>query len=164
MPGYFYCHCCGKRVRKNPRLKIQQNYCGCKRCQQSRKNAWEKQKRKEDPLFKEERNKQKAHWRKERPGHQYQREYRHKHHPYAKTNRQKQLLRNKKASKSAFESHLQKIVKTDALNAGSLIRCGLYKIVPVGTCPGKKIVKTDAIILEILAHIGFQKVLVPKTD
>ena len=155
MPGYFYCQCCVKRLRKNPRLKIQQLYCGCNRCQQARKNAWEKQKRKEDPLFKEERNKQKAQWRKDRPGHQYQREYRRKHHPYAETNHQKQLLRNKKASKSAFESHLQKIVKTDTSPSGSLIQCGLYEILPVGTRLGKKIVKTDAIIVEIRAHRGF---------
>ena len=164
MPGNFFCQCCGKRIRKNPRLKIQQRYCGSKSCQRARMNAWEKDRRKNDPLFKVQRNRQKNLWRKNLPGHQYQRDYRQNHPPYAERNRFLQQDRNKKALKTTSEIESTHIVKTDALNAGSLIRCGLYKIVPVGTCPGEKIVKTDAIILEILAHIGFQKVLVPKTD
>ena len=45
----------------------------------------------------------------------------------------KQLIRNNKASQIAFESRFQKIVKTDEL------------------------------IVEILAHLGFEKVLVPQS-
>ena len=163
MPGYFYCRYCGKRTRKNPRIKTNQGYCGSQRCQQARKNLWEREKLKNNPLYQEQRKNQKAHWREQRPGHQYQQQYRQTHPLYAKTNGKKQLLRNKKASKIAFESHFQKIVKTDALIAGSLTGRGLYEILPFKTRPGKKIVKTDALIVEIRAHRGFSRVLVPQS-
>jgi hypothetical protein len=164
MPGYFYCQCCGKRIRKNPRLKIEQLYCGCKRCQRSRKNVWEKNRRKKDPAFKKLRNSQKALWRENRPGHQYQSEYRQSKPEYAETNRLQQRIRNKNAPKTAFENNQPMIVKTDALTSGSLIQCGLYKIVPYKTRLGENIVKTDALIVEIRAHSGFQKVLPPQSD
>lgn len=164
MPEYFYCQCCGKRIRKNPRLKINQLYCGCKSCQRARKNSWEKNRRKNDPVFKELRNRQKNLWRKNLPGHQYQREYRKNNPPYAETNRLKQQIRNEKALKNGSGTLGVNIVKTDALNAVGLIQYGFYEIVPVGTRPGENIVKTDALIVEIRAHSGFQKVLVPETD
>ncbi len=163
MPGYFYCRQCGKRTRKNPRIKNIQHFCGCQRCQQSRKNLWEREKLKKDPDYFEHRKRQKSLWRKNRPSHQYQSEYRQSHSFYAETNLQKQQLRNKKASKIAFESHFKKVVKTDALIAENLVGRGLYEIKPYKTCPGKKIVKTDALIVEIRAHLGFAKVLVPQS-
>ena len=159
MPGYFHCQCCGKRICKNPRLKIQQRYCGCKSCQRARMNAWEQNRRINDPVFKKERNRQKNLWRKNLPGHQYQRDYRQINPEYAENNRIKQRNRYKKASQNGSVTLGLYIVKTDALIAESLIRCGLYDILPIETCPGKKIVKTDALIVEILAHRGFQKVL-----
>ena len=163
MPGYFYCRHCGKRTRKNPRIKTNQGYCGSHSCQQARKNLWEREMLNNNPSYYEQRKRQKEHWRRRRPGHQYQRDYRQTHPCYAETNRQKQLLRNKKASKNVFESHLQKIVKTDALIAGSPVGRGLYEILPYKTRPEKKIVKTDALIVEIRAHRGFTKVLVSES-
>jgi len=164
MPGYFYCRHCGKRTRKNPRIKNNQGYCGSHSCQQARKNLWEREMLENNPVYHDQRKSQKAHWRRHRPGHQYQRDYRQTHPCYAETNRKKQLLRNKKASKSAFESRIQMIVKTDALIAESLVGRRLYEILPYKTCPGKKIVKTHALIVEIRAHRGFAKVLVPQSD
>jgi hypothetical protein len=164
MPGYFYCHHCGKRTGKNSRLKTIQSYCGSNTCQQSRKNLWEREKLKKDSTYAKHRKSQKARWRDNRPVHQYQIEYRQSHLLYAETNRKQQLLRNKKASKIAFDSKPRKIVKTDALTSVSLVRCGLYEILPYKTGPGKKIVKTDALIVEIRSHSGFQKVLVPQSD
>jgi hypothetical protein len=163
MPGYFYCRHCGKRTLRNPRIKTNQGYCGCPICQQSRKNLWERDRLKNDPLYHQERQSQKARWRDHRPDHQYQREYRQTHPCYAESNRKKQLIRNKKASKIKFDNRNQKIVKTDSLTSGSLVRCGLYEILPYRTCPGKKIVKTDAFIVEIRAPRGFPKVLVPQS-
>ena len=162
MPGYFYCRHCGKRTRKNPRIKSHQGYCGNQPCQQSRKNLWEREKLKNNHEYHDRRKSEKEHWREHRPDHQYQQQYRQTHPCYAETNRQKQLLRNKKASIIAFKSHFQKIVKTDALISESLAGRGLYEILPYKTCPGRKIVKTDALIVEIRAHSGFAKVLVPQ--
>jgi hypothetical protein len=163
MPGYFYCRHCGKRSRKNPRIKSYQGYCGSLSCQQARKNLWEREKLKNNLLYNDQRKSQKAGWREHRPGHQYQRDYRQTHPCYAETNRKKQLIRNKKASKIAFDSYNPKIVKTDALMAESLVRCGLYEILPYKMRPGEKIVKTDALIVEIRAHSGLSKVLVPQS-
>ena len=163
MPGYFYCHHCGKRTRKNPRIKVCQKYCGSKYCQQARKNLWELEKLSGDPTYNAHRKSQKALWRKNRPAHQYQKEYRDSHPFYAESNRQKQHLRNKNALKIALEDKIRKIVKTDALIAESLAGRGLYEILPYKTRPDKKIVKTDALIVEIRAHRGFGKVLVPKS-
>jgi len=163
MPRYFYCHHCGKRTGKNPRLKTNQRYCGCKTCQQYRKNLWELEKLKKDPEYYKQRKSQKARWRKERPGHQYQVEYRQSHHLYAENNRFQQRNRNQNVQKLSTEIKNSKIVKTDALTSGSLVWCGLYEIQPYKTGPGKKIVKTDALIVEIRAQKGFQKVLEPNS-
>jgi len=164
MPGYFYCRHCGKRTLKNPRIKNNnQHCCGSRRCQQSRKNLWEKKRFENDPVYYAKRKSQKANWRKKRPAHKYQKEYRDNHPFYAESNRRGQRLRDKSASKIAFENKNRKIVKTDALTSEGPIRRGLYEIVPFTTGPGKKIVKTDALIVEIRAHRMFAPPLVPQS-
>lgn len=163
MPGYFYCRQCGKRTRKNPRIKNNQHFCGCQRCQQSRKNLWEREKLKKDPDYFDQRKRQKLLWRKNRPAHQYQSEYRQSHPLYAENNRKKQNLRNKNAQKIALEHTNRKIVKADALIAENLAGRGLYEILPYKMRPDKKIVKTDALIVEIRAHRGFGKILVSQS-
>ena len=164
MPGYFYCRHCGKRTRKNARIGNNQHYCGCQSCQQSRKNLWEREKLNKCPDYYEQRKSQKSLWRKKRPAHQYQSEYRQRHPIYAETNRKMQHLRTKNAQKMALELTSRKIVKTDALISESLAGRGLYEILPYKTRPGKKIVKTDALIVEIRAHRGFPEVLVSQFD
>lgn len=72
-------------------------------------------------------------------------------------------MRNKSASEIALEDKTQEIVKADALMAESLVRYGLYEILPYKMHPGEKIVKTDALIVEIRAHHGIQKVLVTES-
>jgi hypothetical protein len=163
MPGYFICHHCGKLILRNPRLKANQKYCGSKACQQARKNCWEQDKLKREASYVVLRKSQKKRWRKNRPVHEYQREYREKHPLYAETNRKQQLLRNKNALKIALANKNQKIVKTDALIAESFIRCGYYNLQPIEIHPGEKIVKTDALLVEIRAHQGFPEVLVPQS-
>jgi hypothetical protein len=163
MPGYFYCRHCDKRTRKNPRIKTLQFYCGSQSCQQARKNLWERESLKDNPSYYNQRKSQKERWRKNRPIHQYQKEYRDSHPVYAETNREKQHLRNEKAKKIAFETLHKKIVKTDTLISESPGGRGLYEILPYKTRPGEKIVKTDALIVEIRAHRGFAKVLVPQS-
>jgi len=50
-----------------------------------------------------------------------------------------------------------KIVKTDTLTYGILIPSGLYEIRPYKTDPGKKIVKTDSLIVRLSVHRGLQE-------
>jgi hypothetical protein len=160
MAGYFYCCHCGKRTRSNPRLKDRQKYCGAKSCQQSRKNKWEIDKLHHDDTYRERRIFQKFQWRKKRPSHRYQSSYREDHEDYVDSNRKKQQIRNKNIPGSKLEGSSPNIVKTDALTSVPLIRCGLYELLPYNTGPGKKIVKTDALIVELLSCIDMQKVLV----
>jgi uncharacterized Zn finger protein len=51
MASYFYCQHCGKRISQNPRIKEGQEYCGCKSCQQVRKNKWETEKLKKGAVM-----------------------------------------------------------------------------------------------------------------
>lgn len=113
-----------------------------------------------DPFYHQRRYEQKARWRKSRPAHQYQISYRETHPDYVKVNQEKQHLRNKNIQKQGSGGCRLNIVKTDALISGKLISWGLYEILPYKTGPGKKIVKTDALIVELRSHRGFQKVLV----
>jgi translation elongation factor EF-1beta len=76
-----------------------------------------------------------------------------------KVNREKQHLRNKNNQKPTGDC-LSNIVKTDTLISGKLISFGLYEILPYKTDPDKKIVKTDALIVELRVHQGVQKVQV----
>jgi len=160
MASYFYCCHCGTRTRSNPRLKVRQKYCGSKECQQSRKNKWERERLREDPLYCEQRNLQKSQWRKKRPSYQYQSSYREGHPDYVESNRKKQQIRNKTIKKPNTEDPVPNIVKTDALTSAPLIRCGIYELLPYKTGPCENIVKTDALIVELRSRSDIQKVLV----
>jgi hypothetical protein len=135
-------------------------YCGQKLCQQYRKNRWEKDRLKKDPSYRQRRNLQKSEWRKKHPAYQYQKDYREKHPYYVEINREKQRVRNIHAQKAVLEVMKSNIVKMDASTTESLIRGGLYEILPCKMSPGKNIVKTDALIVELRVHRGPQKVLV----
>jgi len=160
MAVYFYCQHCGMRIRKNPRLKTRQKYCGQKSCQQSRKNIWERERLKKDPSYRKKRHGQKARWRVVHKADQYQKVYRQNHPDYVTGNRERQQLRNKNVQKAISEFLISNIVKTDALIAERPVSCGLYEILPYKTSPGKKIVKTDALIVELRACRGLQEILV----
>jgi len=160
MSNYFYCQHCGKRKRKNPRLKGKQSYCGSKDCQQQRKNKWEREKLKKDPLFTERRKQQKIKWLHNNPEDVYQKTYRQNHPEYTKRNRDLQKSRNTEAKLRQIRSELSNIVKTDALTSQTLIPSGLYEIYPCKTGLVEKIVKTDSLIVELKAHRGIAKNLV----
>ncbi len=152
MSNFFKCGHCRRRCKKNPCLKGGQKYCGEKACQQARKNAWERNKLQTDPAYNAKRQASKRKWYKKRPGHKYQSEYRETHPGYCKENRRKQVSRNRKRQIPASPP---KIVKTDALNPESVTTQGLYVLSPyekpsnkTGT---KKIVKTDALIVQIVS-------------
>jgi len=160
MPKYFYCQGCGKRKPKNPRLKDKQLYCGTKECQQKKKNKWEREKLKKDPIYSERRKQQKIKWLQKQPGDVYQKTYRQNHPGYTKRNRELQKSRNKEAKIRQIRSDVSNIVKTDALTSQTPIPSGLYAIYPYRTGLDKKIVKTDSLIVELKAHRGISESLV----
>ena len=160
MSKYFYCKHCRERKRKNPRLKIKQSYCGEKNCQRASRNKWERERLKKDPLYYAHRKEQKAKWRKECPGDAYQRSYRQSHPEYDQRNLELQPSRNAEAKKRQQEHPVSNIVKTDSLTPGAPVLSGLYAIYPYKTGLGKKIVKTDPLIVELKAHCGIAGSLV----
>ena len=155
----FFCRHCGKKTPVNPRLKKRQKYCSKKSCQQSRKNKWEREKIKKDALYRQKRNSQKASWRKKRPSHQYQSDYRKVHPDYVTANRKKQQRRNRNVQTAISGVLPPNIVKTDSLIYGGSINSGLYEILPYKMSPGQNIVKTDSLIVELRAHRALQEVL-----
>jgi len=139
------CHC-GKKVKKNARIKTQ-HYCSSRACQQARKNQWERDKLQSQKSYREQRKLQKANWRCVRPIHEYQRHYRATHPHYQATNRQTQGHRNRA---------MLNIVKTDALLSVGQFTSGMYTIFPYRMDAKGNIVKTDALIVEIRSCQGIQ--------
>ena len=144
MKDHNCCHC-GETFNQSPRIKNQQ-YCPSKPCQQYRKNQWEKEKLEKDGEYKEKRRVQQARWRKVRPAHEYQKQYRATHPNYEKANRAQQSRRN----------HARKIVNTDALQAVPLVKSGIYVMRLYNEADDKKIVNTDALIVEIKTYRNIQ--------
>jgi hypothetical protein len=144
----------------NPRLKSQ-HYCGSPSCQRARKNSWEKKKRIADPTYGEQRKASRKKWYVKCPGDRYQKEYREKHPSYVLANVENQRLRN--ARRVGTCSPDEKIVKTDALSSPSGFVSGFYRLFPVVEPVDEsgvgKIVKTDALVVEIRLASGFGEIL-----
>lgn len=99
MPLTFTCHHCGQTATGNHRLKKKQKFCSAKACQQARIRAWKKREYKQSKRFKTKSLSAQASWRRKRPAHEYQREYRSSHPDYAERNRIQQRHRNEKREK-----------------------------------------------------------------
>jgi len=140
------CTHCGRKVKSNPRIKEGQYYCGLVVCQQARKNTWEQEKNKKDESYRTRRRASKKRWLKEHPGSLYQENYRSTHPDYVQLNRENQVKRNQKRKISHTG---EQIVKTDALICERLIPGGLYTIKPYRTDALGKIVKTDALMVQL---------------
>jgi hypothetical protein len=138
----FKCKHCGRLVKRNPRIKGSQRYCGRSDCQQARKNTWERLKIKTDESYRHRRLASKKRWRKQHCAHAYQYRYREKHPEYVSRNREKQKNRGDSDRET-------KVVKTDALLHGRPINCGLYALLPWDKSKMKKIVKTDALMVQL---------------
>jgi len=159
MTKYFYCCCCKQRKKKNPRIKSGQRYCGSKACQQARKNKHERERLKNDPDYYARRKAQKADWQNKQQG-SYHKTYRANHPDYTLGNLILQKTRYQRATTCPVPGVGPKIVKADALTSVKLIESGLYEIRPYKTHPDGKIVKTDALIVALSIHSGFQEGLV----
>ncbi|MFW6224397.1 MAG: hypothetical protein ACOC4R_01925 [Bacteroidota bacterium] len=156
MAAYFHCCCCKQRKKKNPRLKSGQRYCGSRSCQQARKNKHEHERLKNDPGYYAKLRAQKANWQDKQLG-SYHKTYRANHPDYSLGNLILQKTRYQRAKTCPVPGLEPKIVKTDPLTSEMLIESGLYEIRPYKTHPGKKIVKTDALIVALSIHSGFQE-------
>lgn len=153
------CHHCGRLVQENRRLKGGQCYCGSAACQQARKNLWELEKLRSDPEYHKKRRSAKLRWRKSKPVHEYQRDYRARHPGYVEANRENQRKRQNRNGPVTKDQ----IVKTDALNSVSFVSPGFYALYPCENASGKNIVKTDAIIVQLLGIQEIAVVLQPNT-
>ncbi len=145
MDTFTCCHCHTLHP-KNSRHK-NQKYCSSPKCQQARKNAWERNKNETDAAYKESRKAQKRKWYKQYPGDQYQANYRSTHPIYQKSNQEKQRQRNQKRLEDASVS---KIVKTDASTEKSGLEGSLYALIPYSSFTSQKIVKTDVLIVQMV--------------
>jgi hypothetical protein len=111
-------------------------------CQQARKNAWERMKIKTSESYRLRRLASKKRWRKQHTAHAYQCQYRETHPDYVAANREKQKDRGLKDRNA-------KIVKTDTLPSERLINPGLYALLPWDKIKMEKIVKTDALKVQL---------------
>ena len=113
-----------------------QNYCSNKACQRARKANWEKQQRRTNPSFNQNRRLSQKKWLENTPG--YWKDYRHRNPGQVERNRTLQKVRNR--SRKSEKSAPSKIViaKTDARRSPEINLSGPFWLVPV-------IAKTDAV-------------------
>jgi len=151
MSTYFTCRCCKQKKKANRRLKKPQKYCGQRLCQQARKREWDQQKRKTDEDYRQRRKLSQERWRKTRPGDAYQKTYRQAHSQYEQDNRRRQKIRNHAFRRSKFGlfSGLGQSRTAEGPKPGA---SALFRIEPYQTRRGQKIVKTDALIVELTVH------------
>ena len=143
----FICQGCGQEKQANLRLKGNQGFCGEPRCQRARKAQWQKTKMKTDAVYRAQELDCLREWRRKRPLHRYQSEYRETHPEYVAENRRKQRIRNWKRHR---QNEAEMIVKMDAL---SKIKSNTYVMRPLAC---EKIVKMDALVVEltVLQHVS----------
>jgi len=115
MPVKFLCLGCGGEEEMNPRLKGNQKYCGEAKSQKARKAKWQQERMKTNREYKNSQEGCVQRWRKEKPLHQYQHEYRSDHPDYVKINRQQQKQRNRKRRERDKMARSKKIVPQGSL-------------------------------------------------
>jgi arylamine N-acetyltransferase len=162
----FICECCKKEFSRNIRIKEDskhpQRYCSAKRCQQSRKNTWEREKKDKDPDYKkkrENRYKEKAARQKRS---EYQKDYRSGNPDYTSRNVALQRARNAKRVRQ------KKAVKPDALmsiSEGRILsndvsNSDYFVVYPLRYQELSKIVKPDALAMEQIDY-EYLRAIVP---
>lgn len=113
MISTFNCKNCGRTCQCNPRVKDQE-YCFRKKCQQARKNKWEKKKYRTNKEYRASRLKSQENWRKDYLHKKYQKEYRSRHPDYVAQcykDQKERYHERREAERKALE---QNNVNTDA--------------------------------------------------
>ena len=138
----IHCACCNKLI--SPR-NASQLYCSDKDCQRFRKNKWQQEKLKSDPLYYESQLDAVRLWRAKSPT--YMQEYRQKNPQYITENREKQKQRRLKYAQKPFlppsNPHVVKMDTTPEKAAPIPIMTGTYTLIP------GNVVKMDAIMVQL---------------
>lgn len=145
MISTFTCLHCGQEVPRNPRLKQGQKYCSRKECQRARMRSWKKERYENSNSYRQKCLDSQKRWRKKRPGHQYQREYRKEHPEYVIRNRELQRKRNEKRQQTRPIDITKKIVNRNTLT-GYPREAGVYALMPV---KGGKIVNRNTLMVRM---------------
>ena len=138
------CHC-KQKIKANPRLKGNQQYCSQADCQQARKRRWKNEKIKSDDDFHQKQMDYVNQWRRQRPSHQYMNDYRQKNPDYVEVNRQKQRRRNEIRRQREKQ---EKIVKVDAL-LPTPVKINTYEMTSFSKDSSGKIVKVDTLMVQL---------------
>lgn len=164
MSPIIVCKNCHEAVEKNPRLKTRQEYCGKKLCQQARKTRWAEEKYKKYKSYRQKKSQYNKQWRKRHRADEYQRNYRAQNSKYASSNRESQKERNKNRkdtskkistgaiisnNKNTQEGISTKDCKARRVSSKSPISKGLYAIFPYNPDAKQKIVKQDALLIQL---------------
>lgn len=86
-----YCAHCGQPFQPRPQVP-NQTYCSSAECQRERRRRWQRQKRRDDPDYRDNDNRAGKAWAAENPA--YWKQYRDENPIYAERNRTLQQLRN----------------------------------------------------------------------
>lgn len=133
--GTRRCRCCGKTFRPRPQVP-KQRYCGERACQQARKRAWQKERRHDDPDYRENQREAQKRWASRHP--EYWREWRQRHPEYRERNRRQQAERNARRRTSPPPPPLppsspvtdDAIAKMDVWTRESGLNPGTYRVTP----------------------------------
>ena len=136
------CQNCGCLFEVCNKVK-KHEYCNKKQCQRARKSKWQKQKMKNDEIYRKDQKEAQKIWLDNNPD--YWEKYRRKNLKYTKDNRKKQRDRNQK-TESTTKPISKPIAKMDALTHENSIISGRYELVPIKS---DMIAKMDALIVEI---------------
>jgi hypothetical protein len=143
----FRCACCGRYLPRDPRVR-NQRYCGQKKCQQARKNLWQRRKLETDPDYRAGKQESQQVWQSKNKG--YWKKYRCDNFATSVLrNRQLQKVRDQRRLKPANQDNRVPTVdlaKKDALNVFCDDNSTLYLISPVAADLAKK----DALMVKIV--------------
>ena len=145
MQSTFICHGCKIAKPINPKLKGNQKYCGDPKCQRKRKASWQKHRMATDVNYKQSQYELVEKWRKNKPAHKYQSQYRKDHPSYVKNNLDKQRIRNQQRRVKPVD---EVIVKMDALHK-QLEKSAIYLMTPYQLDESQKIVKMDPFVVQL---------------
>ena len=125
------CRCCGKTFRPRSQVPGQQ-YCSERGCQKARKRAWQKERRRKDPDYRENQRSAQKRWAARHPD--YWRQWRNDHPAYQERNRRKQIERNARRRTPAPEpdrpSAGAMIAKSDVWTRETVLDTGTYRVIP----------------------------------
>ena len=149
MSAMFTCQNCHQEKPVDLRQKGRQQYCGEAACQRARKATWQREKLAIDPAYSARQKESHKQWCRDKPLHQYQRDYRERNPDYEVRNREMQRERNRKRREQAtIRDSAEKIVKMDASSV-TTIPAGTYELRPFIMDASKKVVKMDAWLVQL---------------